>query len=88
MTDEQVNDRLPLEAPPPAIGDALDQVRSDLDDVEAALRRLEEGGYGQCEACGRPIGEGRLAALPAARHCLGHQPVSGTAGPQPERGRL
>ena len=86
MTDEQVSDRPPLGTPGPDMGAALDQVRGDLDDVEAALRRLEEGTYGQCEACGGPIDEGRLAALPAARYCVGHQPVAGTRGSQPEGG--
>jgi DnaK suppressor protein len=51
----------------------LDRVRSELDDVEAALRRLDEGTYGRCQACGEPIGEARLAELPAARYCLRHQ---------------
>ena len=86
MIDEQVSDRPPLGAPGPDMGAPLDQVRSDLDDVEAALRRLEEGTYGQCEACGTPIGEGRLAALPAARYCVGHQPVARAGGPRPEGG--
>lgn len=48
----------------------LEQVRSDLDDVDRALRRIDEGTYGLCEACGRPIGDERLAALPAARYCV------------------
>ena len=68
------------------MGDELGQVRRDLDDVEAALRRLEEGAYGQCEACGRPIGEGRLVVLPAARYCLSHQPGAGPGQARPERG--
>src|ERR671926_314974 len=45
----------------------LEGVEAELDDVEAAMRRLDEGTYGICEACGRPIGEDRLEALPATR---------------------
>jgi DnaK suppressor protein len=60
----------------------LEQVRSDLDDVDRALRRLDEGTYGRCEACGEPIGEDRLAALPAARYCVEHQRAA-EAGDQP-----
>jgi RNA polymerase-binding transcription factor DksA len=51
----------------------LEQVEAELHDVEVALRRLDEGTYGTCEACGRPIDEERLVALPAARLCLTDQ---------------
>src|SRR5437660_5112729 len=51
----------------------LDQVEAELADVERALRRLDDGTYGRCEACGEPIEEARLEALPAARFCLKHQ---------------
>lgn len=51
----------------------LEQVEAELADVEHALRRLDEGTYGTCEACGHPIGDERLEALPAARFCLADQ---------------
>jgi RNA polymerase-binding transcription factor DksA len=51
----------------------LDQVEGELAAVERALRRLEEGTSGTCEACGEPIEEERLEAMPAARFCLKHQ---------------
>src|SRR5579864_4831315 len=51
----------------------LEQVEAELADVEHALRRLDEGSYGTCEACGRPIDEARLEAVPAARFCLADQ---------------
>jgi RNA polymerase-binding transcription factor DksA len=51
----------------------LEQVEAELADVEHALRRLEEGTYGVCEACGGPIGEERLRAVPAARLCVDDQ---------------
>ena len=37
----------------------LERVEGELADVEHALRRLDDGSYGTCEACGRPIGEER-----------------------------
>ena len=86
MTGEPIGDRLGAERQ--RLGEALagnrdllDQVRSDLDDVDAALRRLEEGTYGRCEACGQPIGETRLEALPAARYCLRHEHGAGGQAP-------
>jgi RNA polymerase-binding protein DksA len=45
--------------------------REHLADVDAALARLADGSYGTCQTCGRPIGEERLAARPAARTCIG-----------------
>ncbi len=51
----------------------LERVESELVDIEYALRRLDDGTYGTCEACGKPIGEDRLEAIPAARFCLEDQ---------------
>ena len=51
----------------------LERVEGELDDVEHALRRLEEGTYGTCEACGRTIGDARLEVQPAARFCVDDQ---------------
>ena len=51
----------------------LEQVEAELADIEHALERLEEGTYGTCEACGKPIGDERLEAVPAARFCLADQ---------------
>jgi DnaK suppressor protein len=48
----------------------LDQARRRLADVEAAVERQANGGYGVCETCGRPIAAERLAARPAARTCI------------------
>lgn len=39
-----------------------------MSEVEAALRRIEAGTYGVCEATGRPIPEERLRALPWTRY--------------------
>jgi RNA polymerase-binding protein DksA len=51
----------------------IERVEAELADVEHALRRLDEGTYGTCEACGKPIGDARLDAMPAARLCLDDQ---------------
>lgn len=48
----------------------LDSVEGELADVEHALERLDAGTYGTCEACGEPIPDDRLEALPATRFCL------------------
>jgi DnaK suppressor protein len=49
---------------------ALIQLKSEtLTKVDAALRRLEEGTYGNCFECGDEIAEARLRALPFAMRC-------------------
>lgn len=54
----------------------LEQVEAELADVEHALRRLDEGTYGTCEACGRPIDEARLEVRPEARFCPADEEVA------------
>ncbi len=54
----------------------LEQIEAELADVEHALHRIDDGTYGTCEACGRPIGDDRLEVLPAARFCLEDQSVA------------
>ncbi|HEU5003243.1 MAG TPA: TraR/DksA C4-type zinc finger protein [Actinomycetota bacterium] len=51
----------------------LETVEAGLADVAAARARLKAGTYGICEACGRAIGDERLAAQPATRFCLEDQ---------------
>jgi RNA polymerase-binding transcription factor DksA len=41
-----------------------------LEEIAAALARIEEGTFGQCEECNQPIPEARLQVLPYARHCI------------------
>jgi len=48
----------------------LDQAREHLAAIDAALGRLDEGGYGICARCGRPIPPERLAARPTATTCV------------------
>jgi RNA polymerase-binding transcription factor DksA len=53
------------------IGALVKQVRHHLEEVDAALERVDAGTYGMCERCGGAIGDARLEALPAARRCIG-----------------
>ena len=55
-----------------------DEVLESLDDhgideihqIRAALKRMEDGTYGDCARCEEPIGAGRLNALPYATTCI------------------
>jgi DnaK suppressor protein len=44
-----------------------------LTELEEAVKRVASGSYGNCEACGRPISEARLEAIPTARYCIDDQ---------------
>jgi DnaK suppressor protein len=48
----------------------LDRDSRLLREVMAALARIENGGYGICDACEEEIKPKRLNAVPWARHCL------------------
>ena len=45
--------------------------RASLAEMDAALARIDAGTYGMCAACGEPIPDARLEALPEATHCVG-----------------
>jgi len=49
-------------------------VSEDLQDilaqVNAALERMDEGTYGQCQRCGRSIAAARLEAFPYVAYCI------------------
>jgi DnaK suppressor protein len=52
------------------IGFALIQLKSEtLKMIDTALRRIEQGDYGDCFESGREIAEARLRALPFAVRC-------------------
>jgi len=65
--------------------------RARLAAVEKALERVEEGYYGLCETCGKPIPLARLKVLPFAKLCVPCQqeeekigrmrPLSASSGP-------
>jgi RNA polymerase-binding protein DksA len=58
----------------------LEQGREHLSEIDAAVRRIDDGRYGVCELCGGPVGDERLAARPVARTCM-------TCASRPARGR-
>jgi len=47
-----------------------DRSRLELSRVEAALRSIDDGTYGLCTNCGKPIGAERLEAIPWAPMCI------------------
>jgi len=50
-----------------AAAEALAALREEID---AALSRLDAGGYGQCQECGQDIAPARLEALPWTAYCV------------------
>jgi DnaK suppressor protein len=49
---------------------AHEQLQDMLADVVRAEQKLADASYGSCDVCGRPIGAGRLEALPWATMCI------------------
>ena len=49
--------------------DEREQTLNQIDKLYHALERVNEGGYGACENCGKPINSERLAILPTATLC-------------------
>ena len=47
-----------------------DQLQVTRADVVRALEKLDDGTYGTCDVCGKPIPPGRLEALPWAVLCV------------------
>jgi DnaK suppressor protein len=45
-------------------------LRDLLEKIEKALTKIDEGTYGVCDRCGKPIEKARLKALPYANLCL------------------
>jgi RNA polymerase-binding transcription factor DksA len=43
-----------------------------LQEVQRALNKFDDGTYGRCETCGEEIAEPRLEAMPATRYCINH----------------
>lgn len=48
----------------------LERKRAIVLEIDGALARLRAGSYGECEECGEPIDEERLAVLPFTPHCV------------------
>lgn len=49
-----------------------DSFEEQLEQVTAALDRMDDGTYGRCEVDGQPIAPARLEAFPTARRCMDH----------------
>jgi|YNPBryantNP2012_1023418.scaffolds.fasta_scaffold26526_2 RNA polymerase-binding protein DksA len=47
-----------------------DTIANLIKQVDAALNRIERGGYGICDMCGEPIAPARLEAIPYATLCI------------------
>ena len=47
-----------------------ENVQAEIRRIDSALTKMEEGGYGRCEACRRPIKAKRLRAVPWTRYCV------------------
>ncbi len=62
----------------------LESEEDALDQIEAAIERIENGSYGECDTCGVKIPMSRLEAIPYAAQCVrcasqqkeGHGPLS------------
>jgi RNA polymerase-binding transcription factor DksA len=50
----------------------LEQLEAEIGDLDAALRKIDEGTYGICEICGKQIQPDRLEAMPGTRTCIEH----------------
>jgi len=48
----------------------VDSLNVSIAQVEHALERLDDGTYGTCESCGRPIPPARLEARPESTTCV------------------
>jgi RNA polymerase-binding protein DksA len=46
------------------------QSRDEIEQIRAALGRIDRGEYGDCLECGDPISAGRLEALPFTAVCI------------------
>lgn len=44
--------------------------RHELQQIDRALERVEDGSYGTCQSCGHAIGRQRLRAIPEASECV------------------
>jgi DnaK suppressor protein len=52
-------------------------VKNVLKEIDAAFERLEQGRYGDCQRCTKPIPIERLEILPYVRACVGCQRLVG-----------
>ena len=85
----RLKDKKNLDMPEAEVGDPIDDASRSLDkeilfelsgnahntieQIEAALRKIDKGIYGTCEYCRLPIPKKRIKALPFARYCVNCQ---------------
>ncbi len=50
----------------------VQELESQLRNVDAALEKISKGTYGTCETCDKPIETDRLDANPSAKTCKAH----------------
>jgi len=53
-----------------------EHLQREIADLERALQAMEEGRYGRCVVCRRPIPMERLEAMPTAMTCVEHAPAA------------
>ncbi|KKO53362.1 TraR/DksA C4-type zinc finger protein [Paenibacillus sp. DMB20] len=58
-------------------------LNDELDQISAALDRMEKGTYGTCAECGSEIPYKRLEALPYTAYCVKHAPDKRLSGSRP-----
>jgi RNA polymerase-binding protein DksA len=68
--DIERTDRVQEEAAEVTLTALDEQERREMEEIQAALARIDAGTYGVCEACGEAISPARLEALPMARRCV------------------
>ncbi|MCK4300043.1 MAG: TraR/DksA C4-type zinc finger protein [Planctomycetes bacterium] len=51
--------------------DFIQMESAEVRDMDEALARIEQGTFGTCESCDKPIPKARLRAVPHARLCIG-----------------
>lgn len=58
----------------------VDHENDELEQVDRAMRRIDEGRFGLCEDCDAEIPDDRLIALPTATRCVGCQAAAEAPG--------
>lgn len=48
----------------------VETLKHQLDDVNAAVTKLDDGSYGMCRSCGEEIGAARMEARPSSLYCV------------------
>ena len=48
----------------------VETLKHQLDDVDAAVAKLDDGSYGTCQSCGNEIGAARMEARPVSLLCV------------------